>query len=67
MATTPNLGMTLLETGQRSKEATINEALTTLDSQFGAALVASLQLPIVDPLNNGALWLDNGVLKISIV
>jgi hypothetical protein len=32
MATTPKLGMVLLDVGQKQKEATINAALTTLDN-----------------------------------
>lgn len=31
MATTPNLGITLLEVGQKEKEVTINDALTKID------------------------------------
>ena len=32
MATTPNIGLTLLEVGQKEKEATINDALTKIDA-----------------------------------
>lgn len=32
MSTTPNLGITLLEIGQKNKETTINDALTAIDA-----------------------------------
>ena len=32
MATTPNLGLTLLEIGQKNKETAINDALTLIDT-----------------------------------
>lgn len=33
MATTPNLGITLLEIGQKNKETAINDALTLIDTK----------------------------------
>lgn len=33
MATTTNLGITLLEIGQKNKETTINDALTLIDTK----------------------------------
>lgn len=36
MATTPNLGLTLLEVGQKEKEVTINAALTAIDTKVQA-------------------------------
>lgn len=36
MATTPKLGLTLLEIGQKEKEATINDALTKIDTAVNA-------------------------------
>lgn len=35
MATTTNLGITLLEEGQRSKETAINTAISALDAYLG--------------------------------
>jgi hypothetical protein len=36
MAKTPNLQITLLEVGQNDKELTINEAISTIDTAYGA-------------------------------
>lgn len=39
MATTPNLGITLLEQSQAQKELTVNEALSVLDSVIGGGVI----------------------------
>jgi hypothetical protein len=36
MATTPKLGLTLLEVGQKEKEVTLNTDLTQIDTYVGA-------------------------------
>lgn len=41
MATTPNLGLTLLDPGQNQKEVTINEGLGDLDTILGAIVSAN--------------------------
>jgi hypothetical protein len=50
MATTPNLGITLVEQGQAQKEVTVNEAITILDSVLGGGVIdKDLSTPPVSP------------------
>lgn len=39
MATTPNLGITLIEQGQSQKEVTMNEAITILDAALSGGII----------------------------
>lgn len=51
MATTANLGLTLLDPGQNQKEVTINQGLTSLDTLLGAFVTAN---------NNKLLYMASG-------
>ncbi len=50
MATTPNLGITLLAQSQSQKELTVNEAFTKLDAIYGGGIIdKDLTAPPVSP------------------
>ena len=54
MATTPNLGLTLLEIGQKNKETAINDALTLIDTSVNTRVKYLGELA-ADPAPSAAL------------
>lgn len=51
MATTPKIALTLLEVGQREKEATINDGLTKIDTEIGMIKdTRMLADAVIDPI-----------------
>lgn len=56
MATTPNLGLTQLEIGQKEKEVTINTNQTLLDSKVPRALPDAATAPATTGLANGSTY-----------
>ncbi|MFM2371126.1 MAG: hypothetical protein RIS85_848 [Pseudomonadota bacterium] len=53
---TPRNGLPLLFTGQSQKEATVNEALLTIDLLLGAAIESVVSVPPPTPIA-GRMWI----------
>lgn len=64
MATTTNLGLTLLEVGQGSKEATINTNMTGLDSKVPRALPDAASAPSTSGLAPGSTYYNTATSKV---
>lgn len=58
MTTTTNLGLTLLEVGQNSKEATINTNMAALDSKTPRALPDAASAPATTGLAPGSTYFN---------
>lgn len=58
MATTPNLGLTQIEIGQKEKEVTINTNNTVLDSKVPRALADAASAPVTTGLAPGSSYFN---------
>lgn len=58
MATTPNLGLTQIEIGQKEKEVTINTNNSLLDSKVPRALADAATAPSVTGLAPGSTYFN---------
>lgn len=58
MTTTSNLGLTLLEVGQKEKEATINGNMTSLDQKTPRALPDAATAPATTGLAPGSTYFN---------
>ena len=70
MATTPKIGLKLLEIGQGEKEVTINESFTTIDTKFGntPAFLGDLTGdPAVTNVALGSTYFNTSLNKIKIL
>jgi 3-deoxy-D-manno-octulosonate 8-phosphate phosphatase KdsC-like HAD superfamily phosphatase len=68
MTQTTNLGLTLLEVGQREKEATINEAFAKIDVAFGNTFLGDLATdPLVTGHKAGTTYFNTTVSKLKVL
>lgn len=64
MATTPNLGLTQIEIGQKEKEVTINTNNTVLDSKVPRALADAASAPVTTGLAPGSTYFNTSDSKV---
>lgn len=64
MATTPNLGLTDLEVGQKNKEVTINTNNALLDSKTPRALADAASAPATTGLAPGSTYYNTADSKV---
>ena len=68
MTQTTNLGLTLLEVGQREKEATINEGFAKIDAQVGKLFLGDLASdPATTGLKAGVTYFNTTTSKLKVL